>query len=65
MMGQRGKAPLARDIAANGAFSQRVAGRRDAGRAASSAVPVLAESASEQRQAFGLIGAAIPLTLRK
>ena len=29
------------------------------------AVPVLAEPTSEQRQAFELIGAAIPLTLRK
>ena len=28
-------------------------------------VPVLAEPTSEQRQAFELIGAAIPLTLRK
>jgi hypothetical protein len=33
--------------------------------AAPAAVPVLAEPTSEQRQAFQLIGAAIPLTLRK
>ena len=32
---------------------------------ASATVPVLAEPTSEQRQAFELIGAAIPLTLRK
>ena len=32
---------------------------------APAAVPVLTEPTSEQRQAFELIGAAIPLTLRK
>jgi len=38
---------------------------RFAGTPATAAVPVLAEPTSEQRQAFELIGATIPLTLRK
>jgi hypothetical protein len=38
---------------------------RLAGASATVPVPVLAEPTSEQRQAFELIGAAIPLTLRK